>query len=115
MSAPLISNENLQERGMLQIREDGSFGKPNSMRIQDSSSITRYKDTSEDSAITSSEEMSENSTSALVTIRSRTSETEIARGRIRERSRNNEENSRATSMRGNSAKNIQSQAAYSKV
>ena len=98
---PLISNETLQELGMLQICEDGSFGKPNSMRIQD----LRCKDTSEDSAVTSSEEMSENGTVALVTIRSRTSETEIARDRISERSRNNDENSRSTSMRENSAKN----------
>ena len=34
-SPPLISNSTLQELGMLQIREDGSFAKTNDLRIQE--------------------------------------------------------------------------------
>ena len=49
-SPPLISSDTLKELGMLQIREDGSFGQPNSMRIQNETSSANRRPCSEDTS-----------------------------------------------------------------
>ena len=49
-SPPLISSDTLKELGMLQIREYGSFGQPNIMRIQDETSSANGRPCSEDTS-----------------------------------------------------------------